>query len=1418
MSTQILTELPRIQQSGMDFDTVIAEIKDILANNPNWAENWPEFYDSEAGVMLTQLMAWVMDNMSTKQDVLVNEMFLSSAQDDENKLKLLKQIAYNPRLASSSKVAVTISFNEAPKTYTYVLKPRTVIENRINEIVKVQSKDINGGKITWELLKIAEDGKPDYLESVILKAGGIAYTTDKNNATLYALQGETKYEEFTTETSNGSYFDLNDNNIAADSIRVYIKKNAQQLTEVSSFVNKDALDSSLPVPYVVETNLDRTLRIRFGNKAILSSNRLLPAGTTVCVFYRTTSGSVGNINPGFMNASVNLQDDDGQSLSATVKNEILANGGSDEESIDEAVLNGPLSLRTMDRAVTPSDYNIILDRNANVFKSKTYTSSNQPDGFIDYYGRYINPQEAFSIVLLKKNYANVPSSQYNNFPWITLTKEPRLNERYVFDSGDYDKSVNISPTYYNFSVMSNDSSVKTFKNATIFSLSDDFNKALYTSQGGENQLLKVKLSTKKTNESFFDDIPMDVLYPNSPTSAKSSELTMNKNLLKADDNAKFITANTFSAAEPIDVNRGRYITVSFDNKKPITVDLWVQRGKEEITPGEPVDYNTKKEYYLLWTNTGDLNAETTWGTNKTTTAAAHRDGIVEIINKSLAQLELQGSDYDEYTRDTSYQYFGLNMTAENVQNPKIYADSYDFVLEINGELYSFTFSNTNWINCCASYQLTPETVGCPWSSTKGLAMFFNYMFRNNACNLKVKRGTSWEDVEGFPLADIEAMSLQTTNFDTDIDTDNDTSYESIYIAYDLVFKTLSSSLLTSKVYTDDDGFKHNLRSVLWIDSPQESKKTGFIQLVKGVGNFSNARSLIPEPTQAADYKNLASFELISDDSDVGYFKLTSPTTGSSSSIHFKYENKSDFMKGVLSIYFNNAGYSRKAYGQKKLYLLKSDAVRAYQVDSGVETDINGLHVYSGNIIFENSCIYNTYDFETVYANFKTGETSSLILGGVYENFYYSGEAATDDLIKRDVAGIQGQYIAYDILTNGVKSYYIDETKTDLDIRFTKYPVNTNSLQAIKSDIDIIKCDRVKMLTKDISEQVGGFLKLAIDDYDELNIDLTNCRNGAAVTDAIVKAIKQTPKTEGLFHNANTVVRNSYTCLNQVQLQSINNNNGKIVFGMPDQDEETIKHTFKVLFGTNKTNVDFYNLYPKSMFNEDNIINIDDEEYYYCPTTDFPLKFTYRTLVEEVQDDGTIEMVSRAPDYYISIEGAPNGDQMSYRFVLNKTENSRFPDTYFYVHFVNDRSYDFDENGKLLETDENILQNYMSKYKISGTDITFIKPYFRTYDVAATITYNGNFSEAEVVQKVNKAVDDLCDLKNSEIAGDMSRAKILKAIMNVDGVEDCKITYFGNDYANGTGNSDTLKADFYEILCLNDSNGSTTGKIFTFEIL
>ena len=182
---------------------------------------------------------------------------------------------------------------------------------------------------------------------------------------------------------------------------------------------------------------------------------------------------------------------------------MLGAGGTDAETIDDAALNGPLSLRTMDRAVTPEDYDIILSQNANIFKAKTYTATNQPNGFKSYYGRYINPQESFSIVLLNKNYEKVPASRYNDFPWIGLTKEPRLNEKYVFDVASYNTNVSYTENYYNFSIVLKNAITKNFRNAIVINCGSDFNNALYNSDGTENKYLKLKLSKKESKENFF---------------------------------------------------------------------------------------------------------------------------------------------------------------------------------------------------------------------------------------------------------------------------------------------------------------------------------------------------------------------------------------------------------------------------------------------------------------------------------------------------------------------------------------------------------------------------------------------------------------------------------------------------------------------------------------------------------------------------------------------------------------------------------------------------------------------------------------------------------------------------------------------------------------------------------------------------
>ena len=1414
MSTQVLTELPRIQKAGMDFDTVMAEMKSIIEENPNWQKNWPEFYDSEAGVMFLQLMSWITDNMTTRQDVLFNEMFLTTANKDVNKVRHLKQIGYVPLMAHAAKVPVRIETGALLQN-TLFLTPASSsnIVFRANEIFKFSGKDVNGSETNWEILKI-KDGKPSYLDSVALKAGDAEYETDRDDNVLYALQGETKFKSMSTSTSDGPYIDLEDKNIAADSVQVYLisSNGNSELLEVSSFVSKDALDKTLAYPYVIELNEDQTYRVRFANSGVLDKERLLPAGSTVGVFYRTTNGSVGNIPPTFINTTASVTDINKKSYNITITNEEFGSGGSDAESLDKAVLNGPLTLRTMDRAVTPEDYNIILDRNTNIFKAKTYTATNMPLNFKSYYGRYINPQETFSFILFNKKYDGVPTSMYNYFPWFTSANEPRLNERYVFNAADYDMNINIGSEYKNLYLLTNRSNTINFKNATILGLPSDFKNSLFSSDGVANKDLMLKISKEETSANFFKDIAFSLIADDNYNS-----LTMNNTKLCKDTNARFISQEAYDMDEPIDVSTARYIIVCIDNKTEIKIDLQADRD-ESMTDED--------KYYLLWSNEGVSNAKALYGTSTTKNVAKYRNGIVQIINNSLPAA-ISGDNNDGYVNEielykpgTSYQHLNLNMTSSYSVLP-YQDDDYDFSFKVNGVTYVSRFSASEWTQ---GLVVTDPSL-YSWNSLLGIRDILNKIFKDNYHLKRYVDGVLEEIPAGtYPLGHMEATVEQCLIYNTDYDTDDDISgtNKNVYSSYDIIIK---GTELTSISYSDEWGI-HTFNNVIDFNDTKDlyiggKNYQGLIHFIKRSTSPLDGRNIIPAPLQAATYGNLARM-IVDEESNTGFLEIKSPIIGSSSSIFFKKNNnETNFMKDFLKCYFSNDGYSYKAYGQRKCMLITEDIIKSYIIQNGLESAIESS-IGVGDVIFENNSIYNS-DFVKLFANYKLSTNSSLILGSVYENFYYSGDELLDEEVKEDVKGLSGQYMAYETLDSGVKSYYIDQNKSNFEIKLTKEKQDTNSLYAITSDLDVVGCDRVTVSSADIvgcpSDTCPLIFSIDEYDYEKLVVMLNRCNSGKEVVDAIQLEIKNTGNAN-LINNLSSIIKSSYKSMNQIIFSGLTKNDGNITFYYPSYDyavsDLEVQDLYRNIFGTNISNSEFYRLYPKEDFARF-VINVSEDEYFYCPTEDNPLEFKYRKLVEKTDPEtGLVTSESREADYYIEVDEASNGDQYTYRFRIVKTNNSRFPDTYFYMHFINNKQYDFDANNNVKETDDTIMQNYMKKYKISGTDVIFLQPYFRTYDIAATIKYNSNFSETEVVQGVRAAVQKVCQLKDSEIAGSMSRAKILKAIMNSNGVEDCKITYFGFDYASGTGNTDLLQADFYEILCLHEDS-DRHGMIFTYEV-
>lgn len=1579
-TTQTLTDLPNIQYAGMDFDTVVSEIQEIIENNPNWSSKWTNFYSSEAGTLLIQLMAWITDNLSLKQDLVYNEMFLDTANKEKDILRLLKQINYIPALASSSKIPITLEFSSVNNTNNFpIMSDLTDITNRTSEIIGFTADDINGDSTHYEILNLDSDNYPDYLGSILLSEGNSVYTEDNNGNTLYALEGTTKSETLSSDSSDGPSFVLNSESsdyISSNSIKLY-DSNGQELLLVDSFMEPDAKDDSLAVPYIITINTDRKVEIRFASKSIMTVDsevktaRLFQTGSTIYAFYRTTTGSLGNISANIINTSITINDEQ-----ITVYNESSGTGGADEEELSDSVINAPLSLRHMNRAVTPDDYDSILNEYTDMKLSKTYTSYNAPTDFkTNYYGRYLNPQESYSLILLNKNYEKVSPSKYNNFSWASLNREPILNEKYVFDEAEFNSAVTYSNSYHNLTIVTSEGNTKTYSNAILVTMPTKFISKALTEIGYLNSdssedddfTLKLKLNNESGTYNYFNSIPFGLIEETnsdnySSTLSKSDVLKTTAPIVSKDVHARFTSSVSYKKGTPIDCINYTNIIFNLDDKTLITINL-----KEELDTSDNLT-----AYYLLLDNTPDGTTPSSSLSKNSSDYAVYRKGIVQLINEQIVELEESGGDYEALGSTRSYQYFGINKatktgTTDNVIND-ITSDLY-LGMNINGVDYCFALNSavkssalsyfttqryyykyptpTTADGSTKYYQISSSSVVTPVSGTalyNGNTALYYSMIEYSSASFDGDTGNGLNVGE---LADVLEYEIETlgsitstyiyeyntltstwsavSNADkikslsfickdkTIFSTNGDATSGTVY---DLGILSLNSyGLITSenKSYISINNCSclgnYITDSFTFYTAPLTRTVNSMAHYLLGLTLSSgyDYSEILPTVQVAADYENVASVIGIKNSSGVTYQKLRieSPLYGKeSSSIYIKQSNTDsnyDFMKNALGIsYYDGVSITAKGIRKAEMYIENGiTATSKYPTDT-TATSISDIPTI-GNIIFEFNDI--TPFADTVYANYKLSSNGRVRLGNVRNNWY-----SPDSETPPDVHGIVGEYISKSVNDENKTVYKINEGLSDFNIRFTTSLQDTNSLYAIKSDVNVIPCDHVEITTNVMSTSSSSFeipFSFKIDNMNDYynisvgNISSLTASNFYSKIESYFSSNENSSKiatvqgySTSISDNFDAFIRTEYDSPNQLVFSNfLKNSSANFTFHFPTESEngtiysqaellamvENVKLFYKHILGTNKTNTKFYELYPKALFENDDssltkvfYVDNDNTEYYYAPilsgqnlvtetrtlylnsgvyytdaefTKSTELYVAGETAVSETlvnNGDGTytetysvydstvsnngdltfeyrklVNGVSYAYDYYVEVVG---DDTSNYIFYINKTDDSNFPDGEFYIHFIQDRTYETNSSGSLVNTDERTIQNYMNKHKISGTDIIFAKPYFKNFDISGTVIYNNNYNYSVIQTNVEKALNDKYNIENYSIGTSILKSDIYKIITSVEGVEGVNIEYFGHSYSDQTTyptNEHVMNADFYEILTLNETT-TNTGLIFTYE--
>ena len=352
--------------------------------------DYQNFSETDLGIMLVEVVAYMGSVLSLKADMLANESFLATARNRSNVQKLLELVGVRMRgplaAAANAQLTIPIALGASQNAITIPPSGRTIT---------ITSPE-DGGRLTYTLYRISAgrivDSNAD--STVYLNKEEANDPTSAEVWTNIALLEGAFVVQRGTFTSYDSIksLTLNQSPVIEGSIQVYV--DAPNVPNASgSFSQVESLFfASGATDKIFQTNLNESFggTIVFGDGVAGISP---PIGSTYEVAYRIGGGTRGNVQKSFINAAANVEIDGNpaNTLTSTVENISMATGGSNAESVDHAKKWAPLFFKSQDRLVTLEDYVARASRFISSYGSigkvtaavrKAYSSANTIDVFV----------------------------------------------------------------------------------------------------------------------------------------------------------------------------------------------------------------------------------------------------------------------------------------------------------------------------------------------------------------------------------------------------------------------------------------------------------------------------------------------------------------------------------------------------------------------------------------------------------------------------------------------------------------------------------------------------------------------------------------------------------------------------------------------------------------------------------------------------------------------------------------------------------------------------------------------------------------------------------------------------------------------------------------------------------------------------
>lgn len=310
---------------GLDFNTIKTNLKNFLKTNTAFKDM--DFEGSNINVLLDVLSYNTYLN-SYYTNMIASEMFLDTAQLRDSIVSHAKELNYLPRSFVSAKASVNVAITPVSAAVTSIVIPKyTSFTSRV-------------GSNTFSFTTN---------ETVVV--------TESNNgafsASLDIFEGIAVSETFVVDRSNTvQRFVLSNPTVDVDSINITVYEDSGQTeldyTQATTLVG---LANTSQI-FFVQAAENFQYEILFGDGVY---GRQPKNGSSAVIKYRASSGEAPN------GASVFSSDGaiDGHS-NVSVTTISSASGGVQAENNESIRFNAPRRFQAQDRAITPSDYEILL--------------------------------------------------------------------------------------------------------------------------------------------------------------------------------------------------------------------------------------------------------------------------------------------------------------------------------------------------------------------------------------------------------------------------------------------------------------------------------------------------------------------------------------------------------------------------------------------------------------------------------------------------------------------------------------------------------------------------------------------------------------------------------------------------------------------------------------------------------------------------------------------------------------------------------------------------------------------------------------------------------------------------------------------------------------------------------------------------